>query len=205
MGQLDGTFLNRLHQWRVPTWLRPVPYALPVIHGLEQQSVTLFEFVEEQSDPIALSRTAEYFIELGRLEQATSIGQHLRRYPADMNAWIARAEVETATGDDAALAKSLNVLLPYLSAKRDRSLPWDLRVGLAVVLARSKHTEQARQQIQRCVTDVNEARLRSLPTGALYRLLVLCRAYDISITDPKLHELALALLPAEARGRILGK
>jgi hypothetical protein len=202
MGQLDGTFIQRLHQWLVPTWLRPVPYALPVIGGLEQQSVTMFEVVEPQADPVALSRTAEYFIELGKLDQAAAVGQSLRRFPADMNAWIARAEVETATGDEAALAKSLNVLLPYVTAKRDRTLPWDLRVGLAVVLARAKHKEQAEQQVRRCVTEMNETSLRALPTGALYRLLVLCRAYEVPITDAKLHALALDLLPPDARQRL---
>ncbi len=202
MGQLDGTFINRLHQWKVPTWLRPVPYVLPVIHGFEQQAVTLFEVVDEQSDPIALSRTAEYFLELGRLPEAAGVGQLLRRYPADMNAWIARAEVEAATGDEAALAKSMNVLLPYANAKRDRSLPWDLRVGLAVLLARTKHVDQAKAQVQRCVNEANEARLRALATGSLYRLLVLSRAYNLPLKDAALHELALQLLPADARKRL---
>lgn len=202
MGQLDGTFINRLHQWKVPTWLRPVPYVLPVIHGFEQQAVTLFEVVDEQSDPIALSRTAEYFLELGRLPEAAGVGQLLRRYPADMNAWIARAEVEAATGDEAALAKSMNVLLPYVNAKRDRALPWDLRVGLAVLLARTKHVDQAKAQVQRCVNEANEARLRALATGSLYRLLVLSRAYSLPLKDPALHDVALQLLPAEARSRL---
>jgi hypothetical protein len=94
------------------------------------------------------------------------------------------------------------VLLPYLQAKRDRALPWDLRIGLAVVLTRTKHPDLAKQQIQRCVTDATEQRIRSLPTAALYRLLVLARVYDAPIKDAKLAELARSLLPPEARARL---
>lgn len=202
MGQLEGTFLNGLHLWRVPGWLRPVPYQLPVIAGFEGQTVTIFEVVEDQDDAVALSRTAEYFIEMNQLEPAASVAQALRRFPADLGALVARAQVELARGDTAAFAKTVELLRPRLAGNGDRSLLWDRRASLAVVLARSKQTDLARVQVQRCLTDVDEAKLRSLNTGALYRLQVLAKAFGLKITDPLLRELARDLLPDDLRVRL---
>jgi hypothetical protein len=42
-------------------------------------------------------------------------------------------------------------------------------------------------------------RLRSLTTNSLYRLLLMNKALGIGITDSKLRDLALDLLPAELR------
>src|SRR6185503_8789694 len=172
---------ERLHQWRLPPWLRPVPYQLPVIGGFEGQSITILQVVEEQDDPVATSRIAEYFIEMGDLDHAASVGQVLRRYPADFGAWVARAQVEIARGDDAGLAGSLKVLLPRIKAGGDRVLPWDRRVALAVVLAQVKEADLAREQVRRCIAAMDDAKLRSLSTGPLYRLLVLARAFGFSI------------------------
>jgi len=205
MGQVEGTFLERLHQWRLPPWLRPVPYQLPVIGGFEGQSITILQVVEEQDDPVATSRIAEYFIEMGDLDHAASVGQVLRRYPADFGAWVARAQVEIARGDDAGLAGSLKVLLPRIKAGGDRVLPWDRRVALAVVLAQVKEADLAREQVRRCIAAMDDAKLRSLSTGPLYRLLVLARAFGFSIRDPKLHDLALSLLPDDMRARLLAE
>jgi hypothetical protein len=202
MGQLEGTFLNGLHLWIVPSWLRPVAYQLPSIAGFEGQSVTIFEVVEPQDDAVALCRTAEYFIEMGQLNQAGAVGQALRRFPADFGALVTRAQVELARKETEGFARTIELLRSRLSAKGDRSLLWDRRVSLAVVLARSKQMDLARPQVQRCLAEVTEAKLRLLSTGALYRLLVLGKAFDLTITDPRLHALALDLLPADLSSRL---
>lgn len=201
MGQLEGTFLSWLHAWKLPNWLRPVAYPLPRLQGFESGTITVLEVIEEQDDATASSRLAEYFIEMGQLDRAKTAGQILRRFPADMGAWVARAEVETATADEAGLAGSFRVLLPMLKSGADRSLAWDLRVGLAVVLARAKHVDLAREQVRKCLAEIDEPGLRLLTTGALYRLQVLSKAYNLSIADPKLKTLALDLLPSELRSR----
>jgi len=56
--------------------------------------------------------------------------------------------------------------------------------------------------VRRCVSDVNEARLRSLSTGSLYDLLVMAHSFGLEIADPGLRELALDLLPGDLRNRI---
>ncbi|HET7536910.1 MAG TPA: hypothetical protein VFJ90_10680, partial [Candidatus Didemnitutus sp.] len=202
LGQLEGSFIDRLHQWAIPPWLRPVPYQLPTLAGFENQSVVIFEVVEEQDPAVAASRLAEYFVEVGQLDRAANTAQALRRFPADLGAWVARAQVEIARGDEEALANSFKTLLPRLAAKGDRTLPWDRRVSLAVVLARGKHADLAREQVRRCVAEIDEAKLRSLTTGSLYRLMVLSKGLGIPITDEKLHALALELLPGDWRARL---
>jgi hypothetical protein len=202
MGQLEGTFLSRLHFWRLPPWLRPVPYQLPVVKGFEGQSVAILEVVEDQEDAAALSRLAEYFVEMGQLELADSVGQALRRFPADLGALVARAQVELAHNDAEAFARSVELVRPRLTGGGDRGLLWDRRASLAVVLARGKHADLAREQVRRCLADADESKVRSLSTLSLYRLLVLAKAFDLQISDPRLRDLARELLPDDLRIRL---
>jgi len=202
MGQLDGTFLKTLHDWNLPLWLRPVPYQLPTIAGFEGQSVAILEVVEEQDNAAALSRIAEYFVEMGQLDLAASAGQALRRYPADLGALVARGQVETARGNATDFARTVELLKSRLSSGADRGLLWDRRVSLAVVLARARQMDLAREQVRRCLAEVDEAKLRWLTTGSLYRLQVLGKAFGLAIADQRLHELALDLLPPELRARL---
>lgn len=202
MGQLDGTFLNQLHFWKLPPWLRPVPYQFPSIPGFEGQSVTVLEVVEDQEDVAALSRLAEYFVEMGQLDQAASVAQTLRRFPADLGTLVARAQVELARGDTAAFGRTVELLRSRVAGGADRVMLWDRRVSLAVVLARAKQGDLARQQMQRCLADLDEPKLRSLTTGSLYRLQVLKKAFGLEIADSQLRRLALDLLPADWRGRL---
>lgn len=202
LGQVEGSFVSRLRQWALPNWLRPVAYQLPNISGLEGESVRIFEVVDDQNDAVALSRIGTYFVEMGELDFATSVGQSLRRFPADVGALVARVEIALATNDTAGFTAAFEPLLTRLARKADRSLPWDRRVCLAVVLARGKQAELARAQVRRCLEEIDELKLRGLATGSLYRLQVLGREFGLPIGDPRLRALALELLPPEWRSRL---
>ncbi|HEY9155036.1 MAG TPA: hypothetical protein VIM69_07900, partial [Opitutaceae bacterium] len=202
MGQLEGTFLSDLHNWKLPSWLRPIPYQLPTFPGFEGQNVTVFQVVDDQDDSAALSRIAEYFVEMGQLDTAAKAGLALRRFPADFGALVARAQVEGSHGESEAFVKLVEQLKTRLKSNSDRSLQWDRRITLAVILARAKQSELARAQTERCVSQVTEERLRSASTAQLYHLLVLAQAFHIQIADPKLHELALDLLPVDLQQRL---
>jgi hypothetical protein len=202
MGRLEGTFIAPLHQWNLQPWLRPVAYQLPAITGFEGQSVTILEVVEDQDDAAALSRMAEYFVEMGQTDAAAAMAQALRRFPADLGAMVARAQIEIARNDMDAFARLVEQLKPRLTGRGDRGLPWDRRVSLAVVLARAKEKDLAKAQVQRCLAEMDEAKLRSLSTGALYRLQVLVKAFGLTLADPQLHQLALDLLPADMQSRV---
>lgn len=199
--QSAGTLRDKLQPATLPPWLRPLAYPLPVIPGFEGQSAQVFEVVDEQEPATALARIAEYLLEIKDLDQAAAAAQGLRRFPTDFGAWVARAEVDLARGDEAEFAKSLKVLQARLATKYPAALPWDLRVGLAVVLARAKQEKLAREQVAACLAVADERKLRSLSPGSLYRLLVLSRGFGTPV-EPKLHEFALTLVPAELRDRV---
>jgi hypothetical protein len=194
--------IQELRRWNLPLWLRAVPYQMPVSGGFEGQSVLVFEVVDEQSPVVATSRLAEYLIEIGEPDQAASTGEALRRFPGDIGALAARAQVQGARGEAAALAQTMETLVARLASGADRFLPWDRRVSLAVVLARAERVELARAQTRRCLAELNEQKLRSLSPGSLYGLLVLSQSFGLTMTDPKLHELALDLLPGDLRDRL---
>ncbi len=201
LGQVDGSLIDRLHKWGLPDWLRPVAYPMPKIGGFENQSVLVYEVVDTQSPPAALSRIAEYFVEMGQMDQAMAVAEALKRYPADLGAQVARLEVELAAGVTPEFEQSMNALANRLARKADRTLPWDQRVALAVVLARGKQMPLAQEQLKRCLAEADAAKLRSLTTGALYRLQVLAKAFNTTLPEP-LQAQALELLPAEVRSRL---
>jgi len=201
-GRLEGSFIDRLHHWELPPWLRPVPYVLPSIGGLEGQTVTVLEVVDDQDPAAAAGRLAEYFVEMDQLDLAASAAQALRRFPADFGALVARAQVENARGDMDGFARTVDLLLPRLSNGADRTLPWDRRVSLAVVLALGQHMDLARAQLGRCLAEVDDAKLRSLSAESLYHLDVLSKIAGQGIADPRLRALALDLLPQISRDRL---
>jgi hypothetical protein len=201
-GQVGGTFLDRLHQWNLPRWLQPMPYLVPTIPGFEGQSAIVLEVVDEQDDATALSRIAEFFVDMGQLTLATKAEGGLRRFPADLGALLARAEVQFATGDSDDFAKMVEILVRRIAGGADKDLQWDQRVALAVVLVQAHRVDLARPRLQQCLAEIDEAKLRSLSTVLLYRLQVLRKALGLDIADPKLRLLSLELLPPDLRGRV---
>lgn len=202
MGQLENTFLERLRYWRLPPWLRPVPYRMPVIPGFEGRTILVLEVVEDQDDASAASRTAECFLELGQVDAAVNLIPSLRRFPADLGAVVARALVELARDNEAEFKRIVDQIRQRLTMRGDRNLPWDRRVSLAVVLMRGKHPDLAKEQVRRCLAEIDEPRLRFLTTESVYRLQVLAKAFDQEIADPRLRQLARDLLPPEMRARV---
>jgi uncharacterized membrane protein YhaH (DUF805 family) len=195
----EDAFLAALHHWSLPPWLRPIPYALPTVAGFEDQSVAILEVTDESNRALALSRLAEYFVETKRIDQAAAAGAALERFPTDLGAMIARAQVEKARGDTAAFEKVFQSLLAGLNSGLDRSLGWERRVSLAIVLAQGGRTDLSRAQVQQCLGKLTEARLRSLTTASLFRLQLLAKTFALPISDPALQTLAKKLLPPELR------
>jgi hypothetical protein len=197
-----GFLTGALRTWNLPPWLRPIPYQLPVGGGFEKQSVRIFEVVDEQSPAVAASRLAEYLVETGELDQAAVIGEALRRYPGDVGALTARAQVQMARRESEGMAQTLDLVRARLTAGADHYLPWDRRVSLAMVLARGGQVELARGQVARCLAEIDEARVRALTTGSLFGLQVLGKAFGVEIADQRLRALALDLLPPDLRERL---
>ena len=197
-----NSFIAALNRWVPLVWLRPLPYHLPKISGFEDQAVTVLEVVEEQDKSTALSRQAEYFVEMGRLDLAGGLRKELQRFPSDLGAMVALAQVESAQGNAAGFAQVFNPLISYLAGGADRALAWDRRVSLLGVLAQGNRLDLAREQVRRCLAEATEARVRTLTTGALFRLLALGRKFNLEIADQRVRELARGLLPPSSRSRL---
>jgi len=201
-GEVRGTFIERLHDWNLPPWLRPVPYLLPTISGFEGQSVAVLEVVDEQDDATAASHLGEYFVDMGQLDHAAKVSRILRRFPADLGALLARVQVANACGESGESAETLDLLLRRISGGADRELPLEQRVGLVVALVQSHHADLALPRLKQCVAELDEEKLRLLSTVQLYRLQVLLKAFNLGIPDPSLRALSLDLLPTDMRSRV---
>ena len=199
----ERSLVALLRQWLPPRWLRPVAYQLPVIPGLEQDSLAVFEVVEPQENAIALSRLAEYFAEIGQLDLAAAVGDTLEQsFAADAGAMIARAKVALARRETRTLARIMPELLPSVADGRDEDLPWERRANLAIVLALTKHPDLARAQVEFCFEEADLERVRSLGPVSLFRLLALGRNFRMEFADASLQEAALNLLPAEFQAQL---
>jgi hypothetical protein len=202
--QPKDSFIYALHQTYggIFPWLRALPYSLPPIPGFKDPSVLVLE-VTDETDPATLrSRLVEYLVEMHHLDQAAYASQALLRYPADLGALVALAQVAKARGDDEDFAKVFSSLVSNLSSGSDRPLAWDRRVSLAVVLALGGRSDLSLAQVTRCMGEIDDARIRLLTTGSLYHLLFLCKHFGVPVSDPRLHALSLKLLPAELRERL---
>jgi hypothetical protein len=196
------SFIGALHRWVPLRWLRPLPYRLPRIGGFEGQSVVVLEVVDEQTEPRTLSLQAEYFLETGQIRLAEGVAPELARFPADLGARIALARIALASGEPTAINAAIGPILATLDAGADRSLAWDRRVALASILDQSGNAERSRAQLQRCLRDATPARLRTLTTGALFRLLGQARKAGLVASDSPAWRVGLDLLPPDLVNRL---
>jgi hypothetical protein len=195
--QVGELFYNGLNRFSFPLWLRPLPYQAPAIPGLEGRGVRILELVDDQDEPLAAARLTEYFIEMGQLDNARASRPGLLRYPADLGVLVARAQLEIALQDGPAFTAVFEPLVSRLAGGADRNLNWERRVSLAVVLAKGQRPDLARAQLQHCLAEANEARLRSLTSNELFYLLALAKNLGLQFSDPRLQEFARQLLPVE--------
>ena len=198
----EKSFVASLHRWTLPLWLHPVPYQLPAIGGFEGQAVIVLEVVDEQDEAVTLSRRAEYFVDMEQIEAASALRDDLRRFRGNIGALVALAQIAGARNDAAAQADVLKTLVSSLAAKADRTMPWDRRVSLAILLAQAKQFDLAHDQARRCVAEIDETKMHWLTTNSLFRFQALCRAFSLEIADPRLRALAHDRLPPGLNKRL---
>ena len=198
----EDTFLHALQRWALPAWLQPVPYPLPAIGGMENERILVFRCSDEPSDAIGLARLAEYFLEAGDVDRAAALRERLRAQRTEPGALAALGQIELAVGDRAGLSQTLGDLQEAVVNGLFDYQPWDRRVSLVVLLTQVKLMVPAKAQLQACLADVDEAELRSLPAGALLKLLAMGRLHEVSWPDERLRVLAMRLLPPGYRARL---
>lgn len=199
--QVGETFVGLLQSWLPPRWLRPTPYYLPKLPGFENEQVFVFEQTDIQDNATALSRLAEYFLDMGQVDLAAQVAQSLaHEYAGDLGAQVAKARIEIVRRDRAALTKTLESIAAAVNEGSDETLLWDRRVSLSLVLAAGGRMPLAKVQAERAFYDMTEPDLRALPEATLFQFLSLGKTLGLAIEDPELNTLARSLLPSQLRG-----
>jgi hypothetical protein len=201
-GAEGQTLLGAIHGWAIPRWLKPIAYRLPQIEGLEGHSVVVLEVVEEMEDALAISRLADYFIEMGQPDLAESLRSALERFPNDLNALIAQGQLAISRDDRRALQTIADRLPSFLTRGPARSLFIDRRIILAAVLTQAGRFDLAKPEIAKCATEIRLRNIRSLSLNTLMHFHALLKAADLKIVDPASRQLAVQLVPPSLRQRL---
>lgn len=196
------TFVAALNRWALPAWLRPVPYPLPAIEGMDGAAVRVFERDDASTAGIALARLAEYFLETGDLASAANLRERLRSFGTEPGTLPALGQIESATGDREALNRTLTALQAAVQSGDFDDAPWDRRVSLAILLTQMKLFEPARAQLRRCLEAADADSLRTLTPGALLKLIALSHLLEVDFPDDALAAEARGLLPPDYRKRL---
>jgi len=190
------SFMAFLNQWVSPSWLKPVPFLLPLLPGLESHYVAVFEITEIQDDAITLSRLAEYFVAMQQPAFAQKVSDSLGSFHENnLSGLVARANIAASQKDLVNFLHLVERITKQVADLKYVDLPWDRRVSLAVVLAQGKQIDAARLEAESCADEADEELLRSLSSDALYRWEILRDNLQLEYFEPGLDELARNLLP----------
>ncbi len=192
-GAGGDTLYARLQRWVLPRYLRPIPYHLPPVPGFIDQKLAVLKVTPPQDEALALSRLAEYFVEMDRPEPAGLAAKVLAEsFPDDPNAAIARATVYAQSGNQPGFEHELERLAADATAGKV-PFSWDRRVQRAIVLALGHRHARARGEIEACIAATSEADLFDLTPLQAYRLRVLADEYGVAFPDAKLPALLRSL------------
>ena len=187
------TLYARLQRWVLPRTLRAVPYQLPGVPGYADQKLAVFKVTPPQDEALALSRLAEYFVEMDRREPAQLAAKVLAQaFADDPNAVLARALVYAGTGDRAGFERELNRLAADAEAGRV-PFTWDRRVQRAILLALGRRSEIAKTEAAACLAEATAEDLFELTPLQAYRLGALARSFGLGFPSPELEKLTAAL------------
>ncbi len=185
--EFDQTFVAMLNRWLPPLWLKPIDFRIPRIEGFDSEGVILFRSVEVQEREDALARLIEYFIDSGRGEQALQAQAALSAgFPDALVSQITAAELAAALGRKREFNEAVNAIQSMLKVGKDEYLEWDFRVNLALVLLRAEKTSAAKQQIAKCLANVDRERMLGLSEASLSMIAQMCEAFRLEITDAEL-------------------
>jgi len=195
------TLIAQLTSWNQPSWLRLMSYHTPQDLHAGDYDLQVFAVQAEQDEILTACRTADYFVEAGRLEQAAAFREKLRLYPRSLPALAALAQINQAIGDRPGYDEALQTLLPYVSRRAGKTLTLDRRISLAALLIQAKQPDATRDQMQQALAALNADNLRELTTGEVVRLIAIADMLKLPV-DPQLRALALSLVPPTLRARL---
>jgi hypothetical protein len=180
-----------------PLWLRPLPYQLPDHPALKGASARIWEVTPDQTPAAALAGAANYFLELGRIEEAGRLAPALARLDDELVANVMLAGIAARQRNTAAFTDAFGRILPRLS--RAESLALDEHIHLVVVLTVGQRLDLAREQLRLALAKADERSLRQLTPGTLADLLALSDGLGVPLPSAGLQQLALSLVPPDRR------
>lgn len=198
----QDTLVGGINRWSIPPWLRPVPHSVPKAPVFSEYVAMVLALQAEQDEPYATCRLADYFLEMGMMPQAAKAREELALYPRDLSALAMQAQISLALGEREQFAASLEALLPYLSRRSARTLPFDRRISVAVALVGGKKLDEAREQMTLALAEIDSEKIRGLTTSALVRVLAITSLLDMEFPDTALREEILSLIPPTIRAKI---
>lgn len=186
-----------LQRWLPPRWLQPIAYPLPAIAGMEDDFAAIFAVVDVQDNATALSRLAEYFLEMGQAQPALALSRALKEsFSTDLGALTTRAQIALAMRNAPEVRELANAIMPFVERGDDLDLPWDRRISLALVLLNLQQRELARGRLEDCLYEADDARIRRLSPSTLYRLVAALESLGLDFPEPALGALARELVSA---------
>lgn len=184
--QEKTTLFARLDRWKIPAFLRPVPYHLPPAPGYAGEKLAIFKVVPHQDEALLLSRLAEYFVEMNRSEPAALAAKVLAEVFADEpDAAIARALVRAHAKDRPGFDRELERVVRDVKSGRV-PIDWDRRVARAIVLGLGRRDDLARAELEACLAQAGETNIYDLTALEAFRLLTLVRRYHLTFPNEAL-------------------
>ena len=199
-----NTFIEQLHRWNLPPWLRAIPYLLPSISGRSTDRVVILSVVPEQDEAGATANLAEYFLESGDFSRAQVLLPELERFPTDLSAIVAQIQIELAANPHAISSEKIRTLREAVEAQADQALTLPQQIELALVLARANADDLARPIISECANNLTAADALNLSPRNLLRFFALCHYYKRDLADQKVDALAWRLLPPGSQQKVRG-
>ncbi|MDQ8187813.1 hypothetical protein [Pelagicoccus sp. SDUM812002] len=197
-----SAFAVSLREWDFPLWLQPLAYSTPKTGDFASFEIRSFALGPEQEEELRLSRLADLFVEGGESWSYRAMREGLKAYPRSPAALGAIANIELASQNRVALEETLETLIPYLSRRSARNLPTDRRVSLAILLARTKRIELAKEQLSKSMENLDTDTLRFLTPNTVASLVLLSRSLDVQFPNDETIKLANELLPPDIREQL---
>lgn len=187
---------------RIPSWLRPLPYALPPDDLYEGFDVVILEVAPHQTPELAIVRIAQFLEEKGNPQKAaTHLAPLLERQPQFLPALIAFGLLQCAQGQAEEFPRTVEGVRAALG--QADALDFEDRVDLARLFAAAADDAAAAEQLRACLEKAREDNLRKLRPNALYDLANLADVLGLRLEFANTVRLAFDLLPPAARGQLL--
>lgn len=193
----DSFFVQLLSAPVPPSWLRPLPFALPDHPALRGSDVRVWEVVPPMDSPGAAAAAAiQAYLESGRADLAARLAPTVEAHN-DLPSLLARATLAAVARDEGRFRAALQRILPRLGEAPRLAL--GQRLQLVSLLALAQQYAPAGAQLTDALRAADASAIRSLTTGQLGDLLSLTDALAPGALAPESRELATKLLPPSRR------